>query len=364
MSDHQDKTRPTGLLSLVAACLLAGCVPQLARISARNPDLFEKEADKLVGASRGVAPSPPPSMYVKQKNTVIRPVDQPRDTGSLFNPDDGRNYLFATAAPTFVGQFLKIKVVPMRADQEPPEQAAGAASPPGKTSAAKAKDKETDQVEAELLKSLPELTPAEKGGAKLVPSFKMQVMHRYPNGDVLARVVRRSRSEDQAKEFTAEARIPAARLTAGDALTTDDLLDVHVRGDRDGGIVESSSPGWEDEYSLRMSGFTEAKSKAAETLAEGRRRLKESRGKLEDQIKTFGAERRQVAKQRDELARKQSEQEQKLSELESKVQDQESTIEDQKGQIDDLSGDNPKQSAAGNGGAKKNAKSTAKQTKT
>ena len=51
-------------LVILAACF-AACAPQVSKISGRNPDLFEKESDRLVGRSRGADEGTAPEMFVK-----------------------------------------------------------------------------------------------------------------------------------------------------------------------------------------------------------------------------------------------------------------------------------------------------------
>ncbi len=307
---------------LVVTLLLAACAPQTGQISGRNPDLFEKEG-QLNSRGRPMPGNALPDMYVKQSEVSIAPVDKPNETGSLFNPDDERNYLFASSGPKTIGRFLDVKVVANRA--APATPAAAPEAPVGK-----------DDAETELLKALPELTPANKGETALVDKFKMKIVHLYPNGDVMAMVSRRSERDDEVSEVTAQARIPFDRLAAGDQLTTADLLDVKFVQSSSGELIDRRSTGWEDEYSLRLSGFDEVKSQMAMELDDKRKQLATAKESLETRIKTFGEERRSVAKQREDLQKKSVETDAKVKTLEDKVEEQEETIEEQKAEIDEM----------------------------
>ncbi|TWW11537.1 L-ring protein [Planctomyces bekefii] len=292
----------------------------------------------MAGYGRGSEVGAVPEMYVRQRRPVIREGDKQNSSGSLFNPDDERNFLYTASGPQNVGRFLTVNVVAGRGKQtEKTATGDKAQGPEGGTEATKA---ETDQTEQELLKALPDLAPKTAGENSLVKNFKMQIMHRYSNGDVLARVSRRSQREDQAHDLVAEARIPYDRLASGDALTTDDLLDVNFLESGEGELIERRSSGWEDEYSLRLSGFNEAKSKYAAELADQKKQIEEAKEKLETKIKAFGDERKQVAKQRDDLAKKNVEADSKVKDLEDKVNEQQSTIEDQKKQLEQLQPEN------------------------
>jgi hypothetical protein len=161
--------------------------------------------------------------------------------------------------------------------------------------------KKGDPLEEELLKDLPDLKPAKKDSVKLLKHLKMQVVHQFPNGDLMTRITRSSTNPDLQEDIVAEAKIPAERLASGDPITTDDLVDVTVSENHGGELVERRSTSWEDEYSLRLSGFTEAKSKAGLDLEDKRKELTEARDRLEQRIKAFSAEKKQFVTQRDQI---------------------------------------------------------------
>ena len=319
--------------------LMTGCMPSVNKISGRNPDLFGKESDKIAGNSRPVG-STSPDLFVKEKKIVIKDVKEENDSGSLFNVEDERNYLFASTGPQTVGRYLDINVVSNRTD------GAKAGGKPGAVKTPEEQKKEDlakpqDEIQKELLGSLPDLNPAgTPEDPTLLKSFKMRIAHRYPNGDVLAVMSRRSTSEDQVKDMNIETRIPFNRLASGEPLTTRDLIDVKYHENNDGQIMDRASTGWEDEYSLRLSGFDEAKSKGAIDLADKRKKLEEASKKLETKMKSFGEERNQLSKQKEELTAKAETQQEQVKTLEDKVKEQEAIIQDLKPQ--DKAGDKEK----------------------
>ncbi len=318
--------------------LMAGCLPSVNKISGRNPDLFDKESDKMAGNSRPVGGTPP-DLFVKEKKTIIKDVEEENDSGSLFNVDDERNYLFASTGPQTVGRYLDIFIVSNRADAAKPAKPGVTKTPEEQ----KAEDlaKSQDEIQKELLGSLPDLNPAgTPEDPALLKSFKVRIAHRFSNGDVLAMLSRRSTSDDQIKDLNIETRIPFNKLTSGDPLTTRDLIDVKYHENNDGVITDRTSTGWEDEYSLRLSGFDEAKSKGATDLADKRKKLEEATKKLETRMKSFGEERTQLSKQKEELTAKNEAQDEKVKTLEEKVKEQEGIIEDLKPQ--DKPGDKEK----------------------
>ena len=286
---------------LVGLCV--GCSQQMTKIASRNPDLFEKKRDPLLNED-GTFGLASPDLYVRQPKIVIEPSAPENETGSLANPEDDRLHLFTDSRPNKVGQYIPVKVVASKkipaasASDKQQSESAGTGNKEGSV--------KTDALEEELLKSLPNLVPANKGEVSLLKQFKMKIIHRYPNGDVLARLTRKSTNRDEQEEIVADAKIPADRLSSGEEITTEDLVDVKLLAQQGGESVARESTTWEDDYSLRLSGFTEAKSKASIELEEKRRELTDARAKLEQRMKSFANEKRQFVSQRDELSKSSS----------------------------------------------------------
>lgn len=270
------------------------------------------------------------SLYVKEKKIRIVTEDTPNTSGSLFNLDDSRNYLYTDKGPFTVGTYLDVAVASSRS----PVKEEGAS------------DKEVaagDAVEDTLIKALPALEPSDEK-ATMIKKFKMKVAHRYPNGDVLALVERSSKSNLEDSDIVIQARIPYGRLTSEAPLTTDDLVAVRMIETTGGDTVERSSLSWEDEYTLRMSGFNEAKSKMALELDSKRSQLKRVKDQLRGRLEALGKERKTMAKERNkfladgaEVQKKVDTLKQDINEKETKIQKQKETIKSQEKEIENLS---------------------------
>lgn len=290
---------------LFLAQIIASCAPQMTKISSRNPNLLEKEKDLIERADASID-NVSPQLYVKEPRINIQPSQGESSNGSLASPDDDRLNLFGDVRPRKIGRHINVLVASNKSNtaKDTSEKKDGDSTTSEEKNSA---DKKVDPLEEELLKSLPDLTPAQKESVKLLKNFKMQITHRYPNGDLMARIARSSNNPDSSESFVAEAKIPAERLASGDPITTEDLVDVMVTENHAGEVVERRSTIWEDEYSLRLSGFTEAKSRAGLDLEEKRKELGDARDRLEQRIKDFSAEKRQFAVQRDQLKKTSSE---------------------------------------------------------
>jgi hypothetical protein len=336
----------TQILPLISYCLF--CTPSVTKYSGRNPDLFQKPSDKLIGESRGLDPGKQqPEVFIKEKKLIVKDLQEPNTTGSLFQSDHDGNYLFVPGSTGKIGRFLTIQVKTNRKnidDKKADSQAKG----DGKNKS----QSEKSQEEEELLKALPDLEPKDRSKISLLKDFKMRITHRFPNGDILAKLERESTSESDFHQTVIEARIPYDRMTSGETLTTDDLLDIKYNEVTAEETIKRQSSDWQDEYSLRLSGFNEAQSRVASELADQKAKLSDAKQRLQDRIKSIGAERRQLTKMREEYSQRKAESETKLKEATDKVeeseeiiQDQKDTIQEQQQKLEDIEG---KKAAADN----------------
>lgn len=241
-------------------------------------------------------------LFTRERRPVI--TELPRDpdgTGSLFPLDDPRTNLIVQN-PLRTGMVLDVKVAATR----------GANLDSGKN--AKPGSKPGEAAMGDIAASVPKLEPREAGALPL-KSIKMRLDSILPNGDGIVTVNRTSSRTGDFHEVYARARIPAERMVPGASLSTTDLFDV-VWSDFDGSqVTERRSTSWEDEYSLRLSGFEELRSKEALAVEETRRQVEADKEKLAGESRKNAEERARAAKQRDELQQKLRDAEAKIAEL-------------------------------------------------
>lgn len=307
---------------------LMGCQSGLINGSRRNMGGFNKPGSSSMHG-KGAGAKPRPNLYVKHKSINIAPKAETNDTGSLFKIDDQRNYLFASKAPFSVDQYVDVRVLSSQSEDKPKEKK----DPKEKAEA----DDSGDAVVKEMLALLPELDPGDgKDNPKLITRLKMKIAHVYENGDALAVYKRTSSKDDDGKEVSVRARIPYASLISGNPLTTKDLVDVHWTDTMDGRLTERYASSWQDEYSLRMSGFSEAKSIFAKRLEDKRQQLEGVKTRMQNQLISLGKERKKMAKEREEIYKKKVESETKVTQLEAKVEERDKQITEQKETLDSL----------------------------
>jgi hypothetical protein len=293
------------ILVLSIACLSQACATRKLVPMSSRADGFEK------AKVRGSLPeTKAPKLYTKHEEINIVPIEKPNETGSLFRLDDGRNYLFSSDEPMTVGRQLVIHTVSAR-------------KMPAKDPKKPADDKEAND---ELLKAFPELEPSE-ADRPLLDRFTMKVTHRLENGDAVALLTRQSTTEADANTIAIQARIPYQRYISKERLTTDDLVDVEWLEHTNKEMIERRSSGWEDEYTVRLSGFEEAKSRSALALEDKRKALIDIRDQLKTRYKSLNQEREQMSKQRDDLLAKSQKEAAELEETKKKMAEQESELE-------------------------------------
>lgn len=291
---------------LFTAALGAGCQTSHV-ISERpvDPVIAGVQDQNLVPHGPGAPVPERQDVFLREHRTVIS--EAPRDpdqTGSLFSLDDSRSNLIVHS-PLRAGMLLDIKVLTSRSP---------AAGDQSKAQRGSSKTGDVGAGSEGLSAALPKLEPTVAGAGPL-KSFKMRLDSILPNGDGMVSVTRRSSRTGDFHEVYAKARIPAEQMIPGAELSTSDLFDVAWM-DFDGSqTTERHSTAWEDEYSLRLSGFEELRSKEALAVEEGRRQVQIEKDKVSEETRRMTDERARSAKQRDELQQKLREAEAKISEL-------------------------------------------------
>jgi hypothetical protein len=159
--------------------------------------------------------------------------------------------------------------------------------------------KSEDIVET-MRNALPNLDMPQ-GQPPVIKYIKFRVLEIEESGDLKIAYHRSSKNQTDNREISVTAILPRKHLTQGDELTTSDLTAVQWEEMDSGQRTERSSDGWEDEYTLRMSGFSEARSRIALELESKRQQLLDARKQLDAKLTSFKTERQQVGKDRQKL---------------------------------------------------------------
>lgn len=260
-------------------------------------------------------------IFMKRDNIKIResaPID---DGGSLFRVDNPNNFLFYEKPNRDVGDIVTVFVRTAASKEEPAQPVQGDNANQGEVNA--------DQLEKELLEALPNFAPSSEK-AKPITKLRFKVLKKLPNGDVLVETYRTSKNKYESNQIRAKARISSEKIETNDLITTADLQDVEFFQFENSQTTERESIGWEDEYTLRFSGFNEAKSKAALELERKRKELMELRDRLQQRIGNVSKERSKVAADRMKINELKANTSTQINNLNEKIKDLEKTINEQK----------------------------------
>jgi|GEM_PF-1574033 len=272
-------------------------------------------------------------IYVKEERVAIAP-DPSDETGSLFRHDDKSSYLYSSANRGVAGEFIDVHIT-WNSDATPPKDQV--ANDKGAEEVSKEGEAKAGEAEQKILSSLPKLDQpdAKKLIAKTV---KMQVLGRRLNGDLDVGVTRTAQTEAENHSISVRAILPREKAVSGENVSTSDLVAVEWNENAAGETIVRSSTGWVDEYSLRLSGLSEAKSREALALEEKRNQIASSRKQLEQELKALGKQRNDLAAARTEAEKARQESGSAVDALTKEVENAKNTIAQQREELDKLQG--------------------------
>ena len=303
------------ILMLLLLVSSISCRSGLVPVSKRSLS-FKQNGEMVVRSRKVEEPAKPPEIFIKQTKQVIVSKGPAAVSGSLYNIEDPRNILLVEKPRGLVGTYLDVKVESNRLENT--ENDENEADPTSK-----------DELEKTLLKALPDLN-AGKENPVLLRSLKLRVGNRLPSGDVLVSLARSSSNKIESNSIKLVARIPFDVLKEKRPLTTKDLYDVEWIESLDGDVFERKSMNWEDEYTLRLSGFSEAKSKAALSLEEKKKQLKKVKSQMQSQLQNMTSQRVKIAQERSRLRKIEEKHEEEKRLLREEVESRNQSIDEQK----------------------------------
>jgi len=303
-----------GLISIffIIACHTA----QVARpIPKSDPFLQAKASSKgslPVGSNQG--------LFVEKKNLDIKKKPMKND-GSLFSVNSPSAYLFVKRVPFSAGDFLSIKVDPLALEKK----SNSSDEKKGDETKPTASDAGADSLTAELMAAMPNLGPGEFPNGKVLPEIQAEVIERTAEGDLIVESSRVSSVDGRTKRVQFQAKIPARIVADSANFSTKDLRDVSFIEEGDESIRRNSSS-WNDEYSLRYSGFTETASQSARQLADDRKKLQEVKDRLDNKVKAFSSDRSRFSKERAKMLEDSQSREAKLAEADRLIEEKKAYI--------------------------------------
>ncbi len=235
-------------------------------------------------------------IFIKEATPKLESHQNPYETGSLFSPEHSKNNLYRTYPNYLPGDYISVKVVSNRKAVAAKNETGSNKNDEQKKNNEEAKDEEVEK----LLNSLPNLKPVNPETFPL-KSIRMKVVHKLANGDIIVETHRESSIENEKSLIAVKAKIPYAKLSDVKGITTEDLFDIDWQELRGGEHTERKSIAWDDEFTLRLSGFNEVNSMWAKELDEKQKYLDQIRGEVEKKIMSFGEEKKQFVAERQKL---------------------------------------------------------------
>jgi hypothetical protein len=311
---------------ILMAWFLTSCQTGLMNMSS-------SEENSLPVASRpiGKTDNNQGKLYLKEERVAIAP-DPSEESGSLFRHDDKSSYLYSSANRGVAGEFIDVHIA-WNSDASP-EKVTDAKSKDAAEPAKEGEDKVGD-AEQKILSSLPKLDQPD--AKKLISkTVKMQVLGRRLNGDLDVGVMRTTQTEAETHTISVRAILPREKAVSGENVTTNDLVAIEWNENAAGESIVRNSTAWLDEYSLRFSGLSEARSREALALEEKRNQMLGSRKQLENELKALGKQRNDLAAARTETEKNRQESGSAVEALTKEVEDAKNTIAQQREELDKL----------------------------
>lgn len=340
---------PAAVIIAVAVAMgLSGCLAAKPRLAPLAAPLAKKTGDAAPG------PGKAEELYVRQQ-VVAAPVDEARAyDGSLFSEEDHRGHLITMQLPPARGKFIKVLTRlrgRLEADRLQSKDSPEAAAPV-KADGGDAEKAKLDADIEEALAALPDMTEEQKQDLRFLESLTFEVIDVNRRGDARVRFARASDNAEDYRHQSVEAVIPSESFVGVEPLTTDQLRNVRFLQISDSSRIERSSVEWQDEYLVRISGFSEVKSIAAKALDQKRDQLLKARADVEAKLRQVGQERLKFAAERQQYVEAQSKDRAKIGNLEQAVKDKDEQIKDLTPDPEDVEAEVEK--GKGNDGQKKN----------
>ena len=245
-------------------------------------------------------------------------------TGSLFEPSSKTSNFLLDNLPVGVGSSISLVVDEVRSAESTENQSE------------EIKEKDADELTKELLDGLPNLMPEDGSNKKALTKISAKVVDRLKNGDLIVEAHRSSSAQGETRELFFRATVPSDKIKNSRFAAISDLTNV-IFQERGRGVDSlKKSSGWEDEYTLRYSGFVEVPSKLAQKIDADRQSLISMRKRLQNKVNSFKSERDKIARERSDMYSEKTEFKKKLETIDEEIKGYKTSIAERDETIKDL----------------------------
>ena len=323
------------LINSILVITIASCQSKIVSVKKRG---FENR-DGTVHLRTQAKRDNGPDIFLKKSQVKITKVHKnKKDSGSLFDFDNSLNYLIGDGPSKRVGSYITIAIAD--SSEVIGDDLLDIPKSPRPSNEEKISMNGTGDSEINSGKeNLKESQKQSEGDKKTIgpKKIKMKIVSRANNGDFILESRRSSINENEANSIHIQAVLPQKFIVNKNTFSTDDLVNINWIEISEGELSERKSVGWVSEYSRRLSGFSEARSKMDLALADEKKRYEDLQKKLYKKLNGIGQERVKLTKERDKIRNEKKILNDKLGGLEQELEKQRETIDDQRKKIDELS---------------------------
>jgi hypothetical protein len=318
------------IVGIFSILILSGCQSMLRPQSIRNLRGIQKAGNSISPAKSKSSRINRQDVYQKEKVQTIEPLAQGGDKGQLFNPSNRSGFLFGSPTLLSVGDVVDLDVKWNIADSNDDEA--------GKPNDDEKLDEAALSAEEKKIRdALPNLDS--KDPKKIaIKKLRMKVSSVLPNGDFVLTSSKNVGTLDKERTIELQARLPFRDFAGTPSISTESLTDINWLEVDQGEIIERRSTNWQNEYTLRLSGFSEENSRAALALKEKEEQLKAARKLLENQLVSMGKQRVKVAATRSDASKLKAESSQAVEKLQQQIVEKDKTIATQRQELDKANG--------------------------
>ena len=164
---------------------------------------------------------------------------------------------------------------------------------------AKVAEEDPNSLKAKL-EAVPSLASDDEN-IKPLTKIKARILRKLPNGDLEIESYKSVSNENGNKFIRFKAVVPKDKYKGAEQISTNEMEDIKWDEVTNGSLTQKTSMDWQDEYTMRLSGFSESMSREAMQLRRRKQGLNDVKKELSNRIANLSRNRATIAKEREKL---------------------------------------------------------------
>ena len=302
------------------------------------------ESETVSGALFGQQPAvedeePIENVFLKTTNIRIEENKDFYKEGSLYKADSDMGNLYGKPEKFKVGTSIDV-IVKVK------EEA-------GASGQADVAEEDPNSLKAKLEAAVPSLASDDEN-LKPLTKIKARILRKLPNGDLEIESYKSVSNENGNKFIRFKAVVPKDKYKGAEQISTNEMEDIKWDEVTNGSLTQKTSMDWQDEYTMRLSGFSESMSREAMQLRRRKQGLNDVKKELSNRIANLSRNRATIAKEREKLQVTKAKLDEELKEVENikaESKDKDKQIKDLEDKIKALENASSQEQAANNAAA-------------